>query len=209
MAVKNKSVMVSFIECGPTSWSETGRIQGATDLPLSEAGLKKVEAAAKWIDLIHAGTVYHPADDAATATAAAVARRLNARTKAVPELGDPHLGLLEGLTEQDFEERFPSRHRQWESDPLSLSPPEGEPMIEAADRLFKAVAKILKRARGEEVAIVLHALGVGLMRCWLAQRPMSDLRTISQQRPAIERYAFPIEMIEAMESATQSVFAAS
>lgn len=209
MAGKQKSVMVSIIECGPTSWSESGRIQGATDLPLSEAGLKKVEAAAHWMDTIRASTIYHPADDAATATAEAVARRLDAKTKAVPELSDPHLGLLEGLTEQDFEERFPSRHRQWESDLLSLSPPEGEPLIEATDRLFKAVGKILRRAKGDEIAIVLHSLGAGILRCWLSQRPMSEVRTISQQRPPIERYAFPVDMIETLENAAQSVFAAS
>ncbi len=209
MALKHKSVMVTLIECGPTSWKADGRIQGSADLPLSPEGHKALEGQAQWLQLSRASVIFHPADEGATATAQACGGQLHAKMKAVVELADPHLGLLEGLTENDFAERFPSRHRQWENDPLSLSPPEGEPLMEAVDRLFKAIAKILKKSRGEEVAIVLHSLGLGMLRCWLAQRPMNELRVISQGRPPVERYAFPLDLLSQLEDAAANVYAAS
>jgi broad specificity phosphatase PhoE len=209
VAMKQKSVTVTLIECGPTSWSADGRIQGSADLPLTGDGLKVIEQAAAWLRMSRAATVYHPGDDGATATAQECGSRLHAKTKLVEELADPHLGLLEGLTDHDFAERFPTRHRQWESDPLSLTPPEGEPMIEATDRLCKAVAKIIKKSRGEEVAIVLHSLGLGILRCWFTHRPMSEIRVISQDRPPIERFVFPLELLPQLENAAADIYAAS
>ena len=209
MALKQKSVMVTLIESGPTSWQADGRILGAADLPLAVEGNKQVEQVAAWLKMSRATTVYHPVDECATTTAAACAAVIQAKTKAVEELADPHLGLLEGLTEHDFAERFPSRHRQWETDPLSLSPPEGEAMIDAANRLFRAVAKILKKSKGEEAALVLHSLGMGMLRCWMSQRPMSELRVISEHRPPVERYAFPIDLLGELENAAENVYVTS
>jgi broad specificity phosphatase PhoE len=198
---KRQSIMLCLIQCGETAWSEAGRIQGAMDLPLSDAGRMQISAQLHRLSAAKAAMIHHPADEAAADTAHLCAGRINARTKATLELADPHLGLLEGLTEQEFATRFPKRYKQWEDDLLSLAPPEGEPMMNAADRLLKAVAKILKRSRSQEVAIVLHPLGLGLLRCWLADRPMNDVRTMLANRPRIERYALPVKMISALETA--------
>ena len=35
---------VCFLRHGPTEWNEQGRIQGHTDIPLSDAGLARMQA---------------------------------------------------------------------------------------------------------------------------------------------------------------------
>jgi broad specificity phosphatase PhoE len=208
LPTKRNAIMLCLIQCGETEWDVNGRIQGSADLPLSEVGRASITSELNRLSVVRAGMVFHPPDEAAAETASICARRIGARTKAVTELADPHLGVLEGLGEQDFAERFPTRYRQWEEDPISLAPPQGEEVIAAADRMFSTVARILRRSRSGEIAIVFHRLNLAMMRCWLANRPLQELRTMLINRPRIERYALPMELLEALESAAREPVAA-
>jgi broad specificity phosphatase PhoE len=207
--VKRKSIMLCLIQCGQTIWEADKRVHGSTDLPLSDAGRTVVQSEVRHDSGAHPSVIHHPPDEAASETARVFASQLRAKTSAVAELADPHLGLLEGLTTQEFEERFTSRFKQWEDDPVTVSPPEGEEVIQAADRLFKAVARILKRSRSEEVGIVVHEIGLGLLRCWLAARPLNDLRKMQVNRPRVERYAVSRDLIDSLEQAAAQAHASS
>lgn len=207
--MKRKSIMLCLIQCGQTIWEADQRVHGSTDLPLSEAGRAAVQSDLRQLAGAHPAVFHHPPDEAAAETARLCAAQVRARTVAVDELADPHLGLLEGLTTQEFQERFTSRFRQWEDDPVTVSPPEGEEVIHAADRLFKAVARILKRSRSEEVGVVVHDIGLGLLRCWLAARPLNDLRKMLINRPRVERYAVSRDLIDSLASAAEQAHASS
>jgi broad specificity phosphatase PhoE len=139
--------------------------------------------------------IAHPPDEAATETATELAAIAGAKTREVAELADPNLGLLEGLTVDDFAERYPTRGRQWQEDILSISPPEGEDIHAARVRVFRAIAGVLKRARSEETAIVLHPIALGLLRCYFCQRPASAMWKLLEKRPAVERYAMSRQVI--------------
>ena len=131
MAAKRSFIMMSLLRCGETLWESEDRLHGRTDLPLTAAGRAAVSADVARLAGERIATVYHAADEAASETALMWARATQARTKNVDELADPDLGLLEGLLQQDLADRYPKRHKQWQDDPLSLVPPEGEPIIDA------------------------------------------------------------------------------
>lgn len=207
--MKRKSIMLCLIQCGQTTWEADQRVHGSTDLPLSNAGRAAVQNDLPQLLGSQPTTIYHPPDEAAHETAKICAASVRAKTSAIDELADPHLGLLEGITTQEFEERFTSRFKQWEDDPVTVSPPEGEDVIHAADRLFRAVARILKRSRSEEVGIVVHDIGLGLLRCWLAARPLNDLRRMLVNRPRVERYAISRDLIDSLEQAAAQAHASS
>ena len=198
---KRKTITLRIVRCGETSWTEQRRIYGSTDLPLSEAGRAALTDDVAHLEGSKAASVYHPADEAATETARAFAAALNAKARAVRELADPDLGILEGLTQQEFAERYSKRHKQWHEDPLSLSAPEGEDFSAARARVFEAVVRILRRSRSDEVVIVLHTLAAGFLKCWLADRPSSDLWRLMEARPRVERFAIEPEMVDALEAA--------
>lgn len=198
-------MMLCLIQCGETAWESDDRIHGSTDLPLSDAGRLAVSADAQRIKTGRVSMVHHPADEAATDTANIIARKINARHKAVAELSDPHLGLLEGLHRDEFAERYPSRQRQWIDEPMLLQAPEGEALTDAASRVFTAVARLLKRSRSEEVAVVLHPIALGMMRCWLGDRRTNDLWLTLVDRPRIERYVMTVELIDELEAAAVAV----
>lgn len=186
-----------------TIWDGEARLHGSTDLPLSTSGRASFEHEVQRVVVGKVRTVHHPPDEAATVCAEIFARRIGAKPKSVRDLADPDIGLLEGLTTQVFAERFAKRYKLWQEDPLSLSPPEGEPFNEARSRVFAAVARLLRKARGEEAAIVLHDIGVGLLRCALAERASSQLWKMLKERPHIERYAVPPGMLQKLESLSQ------
>ncbi|MCH8005047.1 MAG: histidine phosphatase family protein [Planctomycetes bacterium] len=203
MALKQKTIVLSLIKCGETTWEVDGRLQGRSDLPLSPQGRSSVEQDVATLAGLRMGTIYHPANEAASETAELVARLVGAKTKPLAELAEADLGLLDGLTEQAFAERFPKRYKQWQEDPLSVSLPEGEVVGEARARLFLALGRLLKRSRNNEVGVVLQSLGLGFLRCWLAARPPTELWTLLKCRPRIERYLMAMETISQLAEAAK------
>ncbi len=193
-AKRSPSWFLTVIRSGETTWEAENRLRGATDLPLSEPGRVQARAMAA---LMRPGieVIAHPSDEAATETAAILAAAIGARARAVEDMADPHLGLLEGLTFDAFSERYPSRQRQWAEDVLSVSPPEGEEIQAARGRIFRAIAGFLRRSKTEETAIVLHPIALGLLRCYFAQRPASNLWRVLAQGPQIERYLLSREAV--------------
>lgn len=200
MAERN-DILLTLIGCGQTAWEADGRVHGATDLPLSPAGQASISAIASVLKPKSLGVIYHSSDEASSDTAYIIAEAVGSKTKLIENLSEPDLGLIDGLTEKDFADRFPRRHKQWLEDPLSLSPPEGEPLVDARARIFEACAKILKRSKSDYPVIVLRPLALGFMRCWLSDRPASALWEIVRARPQIERYALTSEIVSWLEQA--------
>jgi probable phosphoglycerate mutase len=190
--------MLSLVRCGDSPWERDGRLHGRTDLPLSEAGRAAVTAGLAHLAAVSIATIYHPADEAAVDTAQIVARAVGAKTKEVADLADPDLGLLEGLLEQQLAERFPRRYKQWQEDPLALVPPEGEAVADARARVFGTIARILRKSRAAEVGVVLHPIAFGLLRCWCADRPATDLRERLRDPARIERYALATGLLDSL-----------
>jgi broad specificity phosphatase PhoE len=195
LAAKRKNIVLTLIRCGENTWNDEGRLHGRSDLPLSIAGRASVSSDVDVLAGRHLATVYHPPDDAASETAQIVSRAVRARGKSVADLSEASLGVLEGLTTQVFADRFPKRYKQWQDDPLSLSPPDGEDLADARARLFAAVKRLVRRSRSDELGLVLHPLSLGFLRCWLAERPPTDVWTLVRNRPRIERYLVAPEML--------------
>jgi len=196
MAGKRTHVMMCLAQCGDTRWESEGRLHGWTDLPMSDAGRAAINALSSRLDGSSIATIYHPGDEAAVETAQILARAAGAKTKEIDDLADPNLGLFEGLLEKQLAERHPKRYKQWLEDPLSLNPPEGEALADARERVFAAVARTLKKSRAQEVAFVLHPIAFGFLRCWLADRPASELRRVLADSTRFERYAVATSLLE-------------
>lgn len=209
MASKRNAITLALIRCGETTWDAEGRLHGRSDLPLSIDGRTAVSEDLATLNGGRLATIFHPSDDAAIETAQIIARAAGGKAKAVADLADPDLGVLEGLTTQDFADRFSKRYKKWQEDPLSLTPPEGEPLVDARARLFGAVSRLARRSRTDAIGIVLHPVGLGLLRCWLAQRPTADLWSMVRTRPRIERYLLAPELVTELAETARAEYQAS
>jgi probable phosphoglycerate mutase len=176
---KSNEIRVLLVRTGETEWDQAGRITGAADVPLSEAGL---EAATKAADELAAtgtrlSTVFCGQDEASVATAERVASATGARIKPLEELSEIKLGLWEGLRLAELEEKCPSCVRQWRDDPASVQAPEGETLEDARDRLMEALGKSVGKVRGDSgaVGVVLRPLAHALVGCELSGTPTRNL----------------------------------
>lgn len=192
-----------IVRSGETAWDTTDRLYGGEDLPLTDAGrLATTEAVERAATLERRcpRTVYHAPDEAAADTARILSGRISAKVREVADLAEPDLGVLAGLSLDELRERFERRARQWESDPSELVPPEGEPFTAARLRISKAVIRILRRARNDTVALVLHEFAAGFLRCTLAGNPTGNPRRWMGGRPRIEPWLLPMDALERLQA---------
>lgn len=146
------------IRHGETVWNRERRMQGHTDLPLSETGRAQAEALA----LRLAGTRYAGlySSDLARArhTAEAIAARTGHEVIAEPRLRERRFGLFEGLTAQEIRERFPEEYARFESRDPDYAIPGGESAREFIGRALGCLEEIALRHAGAEVLVVTHGL---------------------------------------------------
>lgn len=171
--------------CGATEWDEAGRLQGATDLPLSETGRAALDAEIAGLSKATVGAeisqVLCAADEGSEQTARLLAKRVGGKVKVLPGVAEMNLGLWEGMLRSDFEERYPRAWRQWREDPASVVAPQGESLVEARARIIGALASQIERLKGGTAsAVVVRPIAFGLVRCWLGERPTKELWALSR-----------------------------
>ncbi len=189
---KDAAIRLLVVRSGSTCWDGGGRLQGACDLPLSETGRADVEALTRSLGTVTFSTVVCAPDEASVETAklvAAAGRRSSGKVQAVPELADPHVGLWEGMRQEELEDRYPRAWGQFTDDALSVTPPEGDTIDSLQARLLPALARVVSRARaGTRMCIVLRPLGLGVLRCRLRGLPIADAWKLSGPMAAPEWY---------------------
>lgn len=196
---KSNDIRVLLVRCGRTAWDDANRLQGRTDLPLSESGR---EAAAVTVrDLVSTlagapvGAIYCGPDEATGQTAEMLSQGVGTKVRAVDELAALDLGVWDGLLESQLMERFPTAHREWKERPASVNPPEGETFEEGEIRIRRAVCRVLEKANGKPVVFVLRPIPYAMVSLWLSGRPMNELWTVLEDGPQSQQFTATREMI--------------
>jgi probable phosphoglycerate mutase len=159
---------VVLIAAGPTPWDVEGRLVGSRPLPLTAEALDAIQHLLESLSPpVH--SVYRAADnEASDQTARLVAKHFNLRVRDNPALDGLQLGLWEGLTAEEVRFRFPTVFQQWLENPLAVVPPDGEPLTSAIDRTHEALARILRRNRGQSIVLALRRrvmqIAIGVLR---------------------------------------------
>ena len=165
---------VLLIGWGRTDWSDAGRLEGITDLPLNPAGRESVAALAESLRAAPPDDIFHGPEEAARETARRLGGSLGIRPhRAVKDLHELNLGLWQGLRREEIEQRFTSAYEEWRVSPESVAPPEGEPVAEAAARLRAAALRRLKRRDGRRVALVVGPMAAAMLRGLLTDGTLS------------------------------------
>ncbi len=184
---KTDDIRVAWIATGQTAWDADGRVVGAADLPLSATGERQVRELAGGFERGDLGVVLCGPDEASEQTARTMAEATGAKVKVVDGLAEVGLGLWEGLRTKEAEEKFATSFRQWIDDPSSVTPPSGEAMQDADERIVSSIARALLRTKGEHaVGVVLRPLAGGLVRCWRRAVPSSRLRECLNEAQELE-----------------------
>jgi len=170
------SCRIYFVRHGETSWNAIMKIQGHSDVFLSDRGREQAEMLAQRLsnEKIHC---FYSSDLArACETARIVAQPHEMDVITTPALRELNFGVWEGLTVKEIEETYPGQIKSWWTNPLNTHIPQGETLSEMTERCVNEVKNIIKEHNNETVLVVAHGgvirsiicsvLGINLNEQW-------------------------------------------
>jgi len=108
-------------------------------------------------------------------TAAAIASALAVRVKTIEKLENLDHGLWHGKLIEEVRQCQPKVYRQMQDHPDTVCPPDGEPFVEARQRVAAAVDKLLKKHAASTIALVVPEPICSLVRSYLQGSDLGDL----------------------------------
>lgn len=169
---------VVLIRPGATTYDEQERLQGVLDIPLSERGRLEVAELARAFAGASLTALYCGPGESAVRTAEAVGKALRIRPKRIDDLRNLDQGLWQGLQLEEIKRRNLKLFRQWQDDPSTICPPQGETVSEALDRIHSAIKPLIRRHRGESWGLVAGEPLAQLIACYLKREPRVHLDVV-------------------------------
>lgn len=141
---------------GETEWNTESRIQGHTDVPLSERGREQARMLAHRLASVHIDAMYSSDLSRAAETARVVRGERDIPLTLTPELREYHKGVFEGLTATEYRQKYPELYEPSLANDLDFAPPQGETIRQTSARLDGIVQRIRAAHRDENALIVGH-----------------------------------------------------
>lgn len=166
---------VVLIRPGATAYDEQNRVQGVLDVPLSERGRAEAADLADRLAGTELRALYSGPGENVLRTAETVGRALGLRVRRIEELRNLDQGLWQGLQIDEIRRRNLKLFRQWQDDPRTVCPPNGETVESALTRVQVALRPILRRHRDEAIGLVVADPLVRLVSCFLRRDALVQL----------------------------------
>ena len=177
-----------LVRHGETEWNAEGRIQGHTDVGLSDWGRQQARAVAQRLSGVTFDAAYS-SDLSRTAETARIilAQQRDLTLTATAQLRERHYGVFEGLTVAERQARYPDMFAASLSNDLDFAPTDGETMSQVGARMAAFVAELRERHLEETVLIAGHG---GALRATLPA--LLDLPLEALWRLALDNCALSI-----------------
>lgn len=167
---------VLLIRPGATQYDQQGRILGTLDVPLCVAGREQVESSVEAIAAEAPQALYTSPCQSAEETASVLADALDLKVKTLDKLENLDHGLWQGMLVADVREKQPKVYRQWQEQPETVCPPEGETIMAATQRVAGVLKKLLKKHRDDvAIALVIPEPLASVVRHVVRQDELGDL----------------------------------
>lgn len=169
-------MLLVLVRHGETEWNRENRVQGTSDTPLSDNGIRQAERlassmAGEEIDLIVTSPLRRAAE-----TASIINRGLNAPLRTDEDLRELDQGIFEGMGYTELMRDHGDFLRHWAADPASVVMPGGESLAALQERAWKAVLRITGSV--ERALIVSHNFTITVILCRALEVPLSGFRHI-------------------------------
>jgi 2,3-bisphosphoglycerate-dependent phosphoglycerate mutase len=130
------SLNLYLVRHGETIWNAQARLQGHTDVALSEDGLRQSALVADRFRDMPVTCVYSSDLRRAMQTAEAIAEATAAPLHSRPALREAAFGEWEGLTRDELEATGEKGWAAFKADPIVFRPPGGEAIAEMIERVW-------------------------------------------------------------------------
>jgi broad specificity phosphatase PhoE len=175
---------VLLIRHGATVLSAEDRFAGSTDVLLSDEGRAQARALGERLADAELAAVYASPMKRTVETAALVAAPHGLSLTTDPGLREIDHGRWEQLTRREVEARFPEEYSNWEADPFTFAPLDGESGLSVMARALPILRQIVVAHTGKTVAVVSHKATIRLVLCSLLGIDARGYRDRLDQSPA-------------------------
>lgn len=167
---------ILLVRPGTTEYDQQGRVQGTLDIPLCEDGRQEVEAMVSQLREQPITAVYSSPNQSAQQTAEALAAAIDMKVKTIDKFENLDHGLWQGMLVSDVKAKQPKVYRQWQEQPETVCPPQGETLSDAKERVQAALARLVKKHKAEGLlALVVPEPLASVVRKVLRQDDWGDL----------------------------------
>ncbi len=180
-----------LVRHGQTEWNTKVRVQGHSDIALSEAGQGQAQRVARRLASISFTAAYSSDLARATETAEAILLGRNVSLRAAPELRELSYGLWEGMSYLEVQAQYPQLYAQLLTGDLTFAPPGGESVHDIVRRVDPLISR-LKAAHASDAenilvvghggslrALLVGALGLPLGAFWRFQLAPASISILS------------------------------
>ena len=175
---------VLLIRHGATVLSAEDRFAGSTDVLLSDEGRAQARALGERLADAELAAVYASPMKRTVETAALLAAPHGLSLATDPGLREIDHGRWEQLTRREVEARFPEEYSNWEADPFTFAPLDGESGLSVMARALPILRQIVVAHTGKTVAVVSHKATIRLVLCSLLGIDARGYRDRLDQSPA-------------------------
>jgi probable phosphoglycerate mutase len=185
---------ILLIRSGSTEYDQQGRVQGTLDIPLCEDGRQEVVRLVAQLNGQPIAAIYSSPTQAAQQTAEVLGQARDVKVRTLDNLPNLDHGLWQGMLVADVKAKQPKVYRQWQDQPETVCPPQGETISEAKQRVQAAIAKLAKKHRADGVvALVVPEPLASVVRHVVRHDGWGDMWQCS-------RHTAPWELIEVPET---------
>ena len=150
---------------GRTAWNAVRRSQGQLDIPLDAVGVAQAQDRAAQLASLRPVAIVSSDLMRATATAAELGRVTDLPVSLDAALREIDVGTWQGLTTDQYAERFPDEYRRWRAGE-DVRRGGGETYAEVAERVSAAIERVIaKLGAGETVVLVSHGVAIRVGVC--------------------------------------------
>ena len=144
-----------LVRHGQTDWNVQRRYQGQTDAQLNAVGKRQAEQIAARLANTAIDTIYASDLQRAWETATIIAQKLALTPISEPRLREIKFGIIEGLTFDEAQARYPEMIAAWLAD-RNQPPTGGETLTAFSERIYAMLDHLRHNHDGETVLLVAH-----------------------------------------------------
>src|SRR4030066_341950 len=169
------NMQLILIRHGETLWNKEGRVQGTSDIELSDIGTNQAGLLASSLKNQHIEAIYSSPLKRALQTAQIINEFHSLHINTHKELMEMNQGIFEGLSFKDLMNDKKDFLKKWIADPASVKMPKGESLTELQDRAWRIMEHII--SQGKNALVVSHNFTIAAILCRLRDISLSQFRS--------------------------------
>jgi probable phosphoglycerate mutase len=180
---------VTLVRHGETEWNVAMRLQGMQDSNLTENGLKQAHLVSEALGRQKFHTLISSDLGRALKTAEIINEHHNLPIERNASLRERNFGIMEGLTREEIQEKFPDVFNGYiERNDLYLIP-QGESLTDFYMRVTDSLKSIVEKNEGRDILLVLHGGVLDCVMRMIFDYPLSAPRHFSIYNGSINTFS--------------------